>query len=184
MIQRKHLRNACSISILYLTFFKISLERLFSRGHNLLDLSFMGCFMFFAGDTYYHLAKASQACKVSVHEQQHADVICRFYEDLSGENPCRVQRIQWKKVDVGAVLSVNDSVKYGVWEGIPGWGVSDGERLSLLRIRDVQYPDTGLYMCEITCQSKQGMKKYTRLAEVCMRQRVNNMGKWNFDYDH
>ncbi len=79
--------------------------------------------------------------------------------------------IQWQKLRVGSVLNISDSNKFGVWETLPGWGMSEEEHISLLRVRDVRVHDLATYRCHVTCDDRRGRPQHHfYYADICLKE--------------
>ena len=86
--------------------------------------------------------------------------------------------IQWQKVGVGSVLNISDSNKFGVWETLPGWGMSEQEHISLLRIRDFGVRDLGTYQCHVTCEDRRGRLQHQYYyVDVCLKENDSRHSK-------
>ena len=72
----------------------------------------------------------------------------------------------------------------GIWEAIPGWGMQEGEHVSLLRIRDVHVEDMARYRCHVECESHDWrLRNSYNYADLCLKQPNNNYGEW-LDHAH
>ena len=141
-------------------------------------------------DKMYHLATPGEACSTWTTLGSTVDLICQSAAsgDAVGGGrrsrdpartsdkaaPCAVSGLRWQRLVVGRALNITDSDKFGVWETIPGWGVSTEQRISLLRVRDVRAEDVGTYRCEMVCDGVE--RRVHHQAQLVLRQPEKNYG--------
>ncbi len=77
--------------------------------------------------------------------------------------------MQWQRLGIGSITNITDSYKYGIWDALPGWGMQEGEHVSLMRIRDVNVEDLATYRCDVMCMDRRGRLQHQYYyADVCL----------------
>ena len=132
---------------------------------------------FLFSGAFYHLTTPTHPCRVTSSENATVDLICQYREGFltsarQGILPaCASQKVVWQRADYHLATNISDTNKYGVWEAVPGWKMDQEKRISLLRIRDIQVEDTGLYQCRIQCRTIDGAVYVSHhMADICMQQ--------------
>ncbi len=139
-------------------------------------------YVIFSG-AYYHVASPMHPCRVMTSENQTVDLICQLREEplamaQTSLRTCHVSSVAWQRMDLGTAINVSDSAKYGIWETVQGWGMEDGNHLSLLRVRTLQMEDIGRYRCRVQCRGTEGRGRVEyHTADLCMAQPNTKYGR-------
>ena len=125
---------------------------------------------------FYHMTSPTHLCHVTSSEDTDVDLICQYDEGFMTSSPgithtCASQKVVWQRADYHLATNISDTSKYGTWDAVAGWKMAKGKRISLLRIRNIQAEDMGLYQCRIQCRGTDGrITLEHHMADICIQQ--------------